>query len=139
MKLRGNEGHATLFRLHDWWRSTRRLLECYGQPQERVVWDPLKQFIYSLPWSRTRAYVTYEIVEGLEMRFGTSRICADAQDPVSLDDHHRLIKIHGQRTCTPNHPGSSACPLDRSLPDGTAATWSADSIMIRPILFHDWG
>jgi endonuclease-3 len=32
----------------------RRLLTHYGQLPEREVWDPLKQFVYSLLSSRTK-------------------------------------------------------------------------------------
>lgn len=203
----------------------RRLREFYGQPPEREVWDPLKQFIYSLLSSRTKTEVTFEVVAELERRFGswetlrdapvaeiedairpvtfpeqkavnlkkalqqitercsvlsldflkgykTEKIrawlerfdgvgsktsgavvnfsslrrramCVDSHhlrvterlglvpknagaqetekrlmemapaewSPLMLDEHHTLIKIHGQRTCTVHHPRCSACPL----------------------------
>ena len=203
----------------------RRLLTHYGRPAEREVWDPLKQFIYSLLSSRTKTEITYQVVEHLEKRFGSwealrdapvaeieeairpitfperkavqlkraleqitercgtlsldflknyrtdkirlwlerfdgvgsktsaavvnfSRLrrralCVDSHhlrvterlgfvaknadaretekrlmemapaewSPVMLDEHHTLIKIHGQRTCTKHHPRCSACPL----------------------------
>lgn len=56
----------------------RRLLAFYGKPPERVVWDPLKQFIYSLLSSRTRTEVTYEVVEHLESHFGSWERLRDA-------------------------------------------------------------
>jgi endonuclease-3 len=210
----------------------RILLQHYGQPPEREAWDPLKQFIYSLLSSRTKTEVTYEVVEHLEVRFGswenlrdapiaeieeairpitfpeakaihlkqalqqiTQRcgalsldflrsyrtekirlwleqfdgvgsktsgavvnfstlrrraLCVDSHhlriterlgfvakgadaretenrlmamaptewSALMLDEHHTLIKIHGQRTCTKNHPRCSACPLFDLCPTG---------------------
>jgi endonuclease III len=213
----------------------RRLLEHYGKPPERDVWDPLKQFIYSLLSSRTKTEVTYEVVQHLRTRFGswenlrdatlveieeairpitfpeqkavqlkkaleeiTQRcgtlsldflhsyrtdkirswlerfdgvgsktsgavvnfstlrrraLCVDSHhlrvterlgfvakgadarvtedrlmemapaewSPVMLDEHHTLIKIHGQRMCTLHHPKCSACPLLDVCPTGQAS------------------
>ena len=59
----------------------RRLLAFYGQPPERVVWDPLKQFIYSLLSSRTKTEVTYQVVQHLQTRFGTWEALRDAPVP----------------------------------------------------------
>jgi endonuclease-3 len=212
-----------------------RLLVHYGKPPEREVWDPLKQFIYSLLSSRTKTEVTFEVVEHLESHFGsweslrdapipeieeairpitfpeqkavhlkraleqiTERcgtlsldflksyrtekirswlerfdgvgsktsgavvnfsslrrraICVDSHhlrvterlgsiakgmdaretenrlmemappdwSPVMLDEHHTLIKIHGQRTCTLRQPRCSACPLLDECPTGQAS------------------
>jgi endonuclease-3 len=56
----------------------RRLLEFYGRPAPRVVWDPLKQFIYSLLSSRTKTEVTFQVVEHLEARFGIWEALRDA-------------------------------------------------------------
>src|ERR1700678_1743001 len=208
------------------------LLAYYGKPPARDVWDPLKQFIYSLLSSRSKTEITYEVVEHLEERFGswealrdapvaeieatirlvtfpeqkaaqlkqalqqiTQRsgrlsldflkhyrtdkirswleqfdgvgtktsgavvnfsslrrraICVDSHhlrvtqrlglvrknadareteerlmemapadwSPITLDEHHTLIKIHGQRTCTLPHPRCFACPLSNSCPAG---------------------
>jgi endonuclease III len=213
----------------------RHLLEHYGKPPERDVWDPLKQFIYSLLSSRTKTEVTYEVVQHLRTRFGswenlrdaplaeieeaigpitfpeqkavhlkraleqiTQRcgalsldflhgyrtdkirswlerfdgvgsktsgavvnfstlrrraLCVDSHhlrvterlgfvakgadarttedrlmemapaewSPVMLDEHHTLIKIHGQRMCTLHHPKCSACPLLDVCPTGQAS------------------
>jgi endonuclease III len=210
----------------------RLLLEHYGRPPEREAWDPLKQFIYSLLSSRTRTEVTYEVVENLEIRFGSweklrdapvgeieeaigaitfpeqkavqlkraleqithrcgtlsldflksyrtdkirswlerfdgvgtktsgavvnfstlrrRALCVDSHhlrvterlglvrknadareteerlmemapadwSPVMLDEHHTLIKTHGQRICTVHHPRCSACPLLDVCPAG---------------------
>jgi endonuclease III len=41
--------------------------------------------------------------------------------PVMLDEHHTLIKIHGQRTCTKHHPRCFACPLLDICPAGQAS------------------
>jgi endonuclease III len=211
-----------------------RLLVCYGRPPEREVWDPLKQFIYSLLSSRTKTEITFEVVAHLEERFGswerlrdasiaeieeaiqpitfpeqkavhlkraleqiTQRcgalsldflkgyrtdkirswlerfdgvgsktsgavvnfstlrrraLCVDSHhlrvterlgfvakgadarvtedrlmqmapvewSPVMLDEHHTLIKIHGQQTCTLHDPRCSACPLLDVCPTGQA-------------------
>lgn len=56
----------------------RRLLAFYGKPAERIVWDPLKQFIYSLLSSRTKTEVTFEVVEHLESHFGSWKKLRDA-------------------------------------------------------------
>jgi endonuclease-3 len=55
-----------------------RLLAFYGRPPEREVWDPLKQFIYSLLSSRTKTEVTFEVVRHLEERFGSWESLRDA-------------------------------------------------------------
>ncbi len=55
-----------------------RLLAFYGPPKPRVVWDPLKQFIYSLLSSRTRTEVTFEVVAHLGERFGSWEALRDA-------------------------------------------------------------
>jgi len=210
----------------------RRLLMFYGKPPERDVWDPLKQFIYSLLSSRTKTEVTYEVVGHLESHFGSwerlrdasvaeieeaihpitfserkavhlkqaleqitqkcgilsldflknyrtdkirswlerfdgvgsktsgavvnfsslrrRALCIDGHhlrvterlglvakgmdaretetrlmdmapsdwSPVMLDEHHTLIKIHGQRTCTVHHPRCPSCPLLNVCPQG---------------------
>jgi endonuclease-3 len=213
----------------------RRLLAFYGKPPERVVWDPLKQFIYSLLSSRTKTEVTFGVVEHLESHFGsweklrdapvaeieeairpitfpekkaihlkqaleqiTQRcgsltldflhayrtekirawlegfdgvgsktsgavvnfsslrrraLCVDSHhlrvterlgfvakgadaretetrlmemappdwSPVMLDEHHTLIKIHGQQICTAHHPECRRCPLLDLCPRGQAS------------------
>jgi endonuclease-3 len=214
----------------------RRLLAFYGQPPEREVWNPLKQFIYSLLSSLTKTEITHQVVHDLESRFGsweklrdasiaeiedairsvtlpeqkaihlkqaleqiTQRcgtlsldflhgyrtdkirswleqfegvgaktsaavvnfsslrrraICVDSHHlrvtqrlgfvtksagaretehrlmemapedwpPEILDEHHTLIKIHGQRTCIKSSPRCRACPLLDLCPTGTSAT-----------------
>jgi len=214
----------------------RHLLAYYGRPPEREVWEPLKQFVYSLLSSRTKTEVTYEVVRHLEERFGsweslrdapiaeieeairaitfpekkavqlkqaleqiTQRcgtlslgflhgyrtdkirswlerfdgvgvktsaavvnfstlrrraICVDSHhlrvtqrlglvgksadaretenrliemapaewSPEMLDEHHTLIKIHGQQTCMKHSPRCRACPLLDLCPTGTSAT-----------------
>lgn len=47
----------------------------------RVVWDPLKQFIYSLLSSRTKTEVTFQVMRDLEARFGTWENLRDASLP----------------------------------------------------------
>src|ERR1700722_16241173 len=213
----------------------RRLLAYYGRPPERDVWDPLKQFIYSMLSSRTKTEISLEVIGHLEERFGSwenlrdasipeiedairavtfpepkainlktalkeiTRRCgslsldflkgyrtdkirlwlerfdgvgvktsaavvnfstlrrramcvdshhlrvtqrlgfiargADAREtenrlmgmapaewsPGMLDEHHTLIKTHGQRTCTAHHPRCFACPLLDDCPTGQAS------------------
>jgi endonuclease-3 len=36
--------------------------------------------------------------------------------PAMLDDHHSLIKLHGQKCCTKNGPRCSRCPLRNICP-----------------------
>jgi endonuclease III len=57
------------------------LLAFYGQPPEREVWDPLKQFIYSLLSSRTKTEVSLQVVQHLQTHFGSWEALRDA--PVS--------------------------------------------------------
>jgi endonuclease-3 len=211
-----------------------RLLAFYGQPPEREVWDPLKQFIYSLLSSRTKTEVSHQVLQHLQTRFAswealrdapiaeieeairpitfperkavqlkqalqqitqrcgvlsldflssyrTDKIrswlerfegvgsktsaavvnfstlrrramCVDshhlrvtqrlgfvaqnadtretekrimemapaAWSPEQLDEHHTLIKIHGQQRCTFSHPKCPACPLLSLCPTGTS-------------------
>jgi endonuclease-3 len=59
----------------------RRLLEYYGRPPEREVWDPLKQFIYSLLSSRTKTEVSHEVLRNLEDRFESWEKLRDAPIP----------------------------------------------------------
>jgi endonuclease III len=42
--------------------------------------------------------------------------------PAMLDDHHSLIKLHGQKCCTKNHPLCSRCPLLAICPTGATTT-----------------
>jgi endonuclease III len=214
----------------------RRLLAFYGKPPEREVWDPLKQFIYSLLSSLTKTEITHQVVRDLWARFGsweklsdasiaeiedtiravtlpeqkavqlkqaleqiTQRcgtlsldflhsyrtdkvrswleqfdgvgsktsaavvnfsslrrraMCVDSHhlrvtrnlgfvsqgagaretedrlmemapedwSPERLDEHHTLIKIHGQRTCTKNYQKCHSCPLLDLCPTGASAT-----------------
>src|SRR5580698_1154154 len=74
----------------------RRLREFYGQPPEREVWDPLKQFIYSLLSSRTKTEVTFEVVAELERRFGSWETLRDA--PVEeIEDAIRPVTFPEQK------------------------------------------
>jgi endonuclease-3 len=56
----------------------RRLLLFYGRPPERELWDPLKQFVYSLLSSRTKTEVSQAVVRHLEERFGDWEKVRDA-------------------------------------------------------------
>lgn len=55
----------------------------------RVVWDPLKQFIYSLLSSRTKTEVSHQVMRDLEARFGTWENLRDAP----LEEIERTISI----------------------------------------------
>ena len=48
-----------------------RLLAHYGKPPERVPWDPLTQFIYSLLSSRTKTPESHEVMRTLQARYAT--------------------------------------------------------------------
>jgi endonuclease-3 len=67
-----------------------RLLAHYGRPAEREVWDPLKQFIYSLLSSRTKTEITFEVVRDLERRFGSWENLRDASIP-EIEDAIRAV------------------------------------------------
>jgi endonuclease-3 len=74
----------------------RRLLKHYGRPPEREVWDPLKQFIYSLLSSRTKTEVTHQVVRDLEMRFGAWEALRDA--PIAeIEETIRAITFPEQK------------------------------------------
>jgi endonuclease III len=73
-----------------------RLLARYGQPAERDVWDPLKQFIYSLLSSRTRTEVSHEVVRHLQAKFGSWETLRDAPIP-EIEDAIRPITFPEQK------------------------------------------
>src|SRR5580698_66921 len=74
----------------------RRLLAFYGQPPERDVWDPLKQFIYSLLSSRTKTEVSHEVVRHLKERFGNWERLRDASIP-EIEEAIRAITFPEQK------------------------------------------
>jgi endonuclease III len=39
-----------------------------------------------------------------------------------LDEHHMLVKLHGQRRCSKNEPRCGGCPLRAGCPSGTSGT-----------------
>ena len=47
----------------------RLLLKQYGEPAERVMWDPLTQLIYSLLSSRTKTPQAHQVMRELERAF----------------------------------------------------------------------
>jgi endonuclease-3 len=214
----------------------QRLLDHYGPPPERELWDPLTQFIYSLLSSRTKTEVSHAVLHALRARFGTwenlrdapvaeiedtiraitfpeikavhlkkalieitersgslsldflaryrtekirawlerfdgvgsktsaavvnfstlrrRSMCVDSHhlrimqrlgfvsksasareaeerimemapadwSPAMLDDHHSLIKLHGQKCCTKNNPRCRQCPLMAICPTGATTT-----------------
>ncbi len=51
-------------------RMHRLLLKHHGKPEPRVVWKPLKQFVYSLLSSRTKTPAAYQVMRDLEASFG---------------------------------------------------------------------
>jgi len=74
----------------------RRLLARYGQPAERDVWDPLKQFIYSLLSSRTKTEVSHEVVRHLEEHFTSWERLRDASIP-EIEEAIRAITFPEQK------------------------------------------
>ena len=64
------------------------------------------------------------VAKGTDARQTESRLMEMAPEkwsPLLLDEHHTLIKIHGQRTCTLHHPKCGACPLLEMCPTGKAS------------------
>jgi endonuclease III len=80
----------------------RRLLARYGQPAERDVWDPLKQFIYSLLSSRTKTEVSHEVVRHLEERFESWERLRDASIP-EIEEAIRAITFPEQKAVHLKH------------------------------------
>jgi endonuclease-3 len=68
----------------------RRLLAYYGRPSEREIWDPLKQFIYSMLSSRTKTEISLEVIRHLEERFGSWEHVRDASIP-EIEDAIRAV------------------------------------------------
>jgi endonuclease-3 len=64
------------------------------------------------------------VAKGADARETEDRLMAMAPvewSALMLDEHHTLIKIHGQRTCTLHHQRCSACPLMDVCPTGQAS------------------
>ena len=64
------------------------------------------------------------VAKGTDARETENRLMEMAPadwSPVMLDEHHTLIKTHGQRTCTAKHPKCFACPLLDVCPMGQAS------------------
>jgi len=68
----------------------QRLLAFYGRPAERDMWDPLKQFVYSLLSSRTKTEVSHAVVRNLEVRFGSWENVRDASI-LEIEDAIRAV------------------------------------------------
>jgi endonuclease-3 len=61
------------------------------------------------------------VAKGADARVTETRIMEMAPvewSPVMLDEHHTLIKVHGQQTCTFSDPKCAACPLLDLCPTG---------------------
>lgn len=64
------------------------------------------------------------IAKGTDARETENRLMEMAPvewSPAMLDEHHTLIKTHGQRTCTAKHPRCFDCPLLDICPAGQTA------------------
>jgi endonuclease-3 len=68
----------------------RRLLNHYGQPEPRDLWDPLTQMIYSMLSSRTKTPVSHAVLAALKARFGTWENLRDAPIP-EIEDTIRPV------------------------------------------------
>jgi endonuclease-3 len=69
------------------------------------------------------------VPKGATAREAESRIMEMAPASWSaaiLDDHHSLIKLHGQRCCSKNDPRCSACPLRDICPAASPAAAMPD-------------
>ncbi len=51
-------------------------------------------------------------------------IAPPAWDAVTMDNDHQLVKILGQRLCTPQHPQCRCCPLQALCPSGRTGTFT---------------
>lgn len=57
-----------------------RLLEHYGAPTPRILWNPLRQFVYSMLSSRTKTETSHEVLYSLERHFGSWEKVRDASE-----------------------------------------------------------
>jgi endonuclease-3 len=87
---------SVLFQDHRLEDLHERLLAFYGKPPERDVWDPLKQFIYSLLSSRTKTEVSHEVVRHLWATFGSWENLRDASIP-EIEDAIRAVTFPEQK------------------------------------------
>jgi endonuclease III len=69
---------ASLFVDHRLEELHQTLLDYYGKPPERELWDPLTQFIYSMLSSRTKTEASHEVLRNLRAVFGTWERLRDA-------------------------------------------------------------
>jgi len=69
---------ASLFVDHRLEELHQKLLDYYGRPPERELWDPLTQFIYSMLSSRTKTEASHEVLRNLRSTFGTWERLRDA-------------------------------------------------------------
>ena len=69
------------------------LLERYGKPPERVPWDPLTQFIYSLLSSRTKTEESHQVMRDLRARFGASSRSWEELRDAPAEDIERAIQV----------------------------------------------
>ena len=65
------------------------LVDHYGKPPARDLWNPLTQFIYSLLSSRTKTETSHQVLRDLRSRFGTWENLRDA----SLKEIEATIQI----------------------------------------------
>jgi endonuclease III len=63
---------------------------------EREVWDPLKQFIYSLLSSLTKTEIAHQVVRDLEARFGSWEKLRDASI-AEIEDTIRAVTLTEQK------------------------------------------
>lgn len=73
----------------------RLLLRHYGQPNPRIPWAPLTQFVYSLLSARTKTPISHQVMRDLEGRFGPgpSEIDWEAVRDAPLADIEHTIQI----------------------------------------------
>ncbi len=67
----------------------RLLLEYYGRPAERELWDPLTQFVYSLISSRTKTPESHQALRDLRARFPSWEEVRDA----AVEEIERAIGV----------------------------------------------
>ena len=73
-----------------------RLTAFYGKPPERELWNPLRQFVYSLLSSRTRTEVSHAVLRRLEEQFTSWEEVRDAAVS-EIEDAIRAVTFPEQK------------------------------------------
>ena len=71
----------------------QKLLAYYGPPPARVLWDPLKQFVYSLLSSRTKTPEAHQVMRDLASWYGDGTAGWEALRDAPVDEIERVIAV----------------------------------------------